>query len=528
MRYILFYGRHTLTTRAQERYLRECLMRLGGGQVKVIIAVTSANHARSRYNPVAFHHRAIGLDRFASAVLKSLNVPHAMVPVPHMERSERFARHIMAHVNAELRGGDVLTVENTIAICSTLSLLEQFRALGVAVHTAEFDEALNTRTEKQPYDLLEPVARMATRALAESPEFAALVHPTVASLWHDYPQIPAEIERLYNDTILTDSGDITETRQYGTYTLGMSRSDVVELKYQDIRHSIAAGVIVDEGCADGALLARVARDFADSDLYGIEITREYIAACEERVRRGEFGASFVHFYQRNLLEQVLAPHSVDTVICNSTTHELYSYAGGDEALRRYLRLKREQLRPGGVLLIRDVIGPEQGDLPQFAALASNDGETPPPDKAHDMPVAQLSTLGRWYRFAREFRGKGCAYEMKQVNGQNYVLASRSAIAEFLSKKDYTENWASELHESFTHWPFTRWVREMEEAGFEVDHSRSAAYSNPWIIENRYQPTATLFREEGNKLVADDFPPTNLVLVARPAGPPQQSLSLSRG
>ena len=48
MHYILFYGRHAITTRAQERYLRECLKRRAGSPTKVIFAVTSANHARSR------------------------------------------------------------------------------------------------------------------------------------------------------------------------------------------------------------------------------------------------------------------------------------------------------------------------------------------------------------------------------------------------------------------------------------------------------------------------------------------------
>ena len=321
MHYILFYGRHAITTRAQERYLRECLERRAGSPTKVIFAVTSANHARSRYNPVAFHYRAIGLDRFAQAVLAPMSLPFALVPVPHMEQSDRFARHILSHVNAALRGIDVLSHENTIVICSTLALLEQFRALGLDVHTAEYDETLAERVEKQPFDILLPVARRATRAFAEASEFAALAHPTVAGLWRDYPQIPHEIERLHTDTILTESGDITATRTYGAYTFGMSRSDVIEFKYQDIRASIVRGIIVDEGCADGALLARVAIDHSDSDLYGIEITREYIAEAEERVRRREIGATFVHFYQRNLLEQVFEPQSVDTVICNSTTHE---------------------------------------------------------------------------------------------------------------------------------------------------------------------------------------------------------------
>jgi hypothetical protein len=516
MRYVLFYGRHAITTRAQERYLRDCIAAHPEEPTKVIFAVTSANHARSRYNPVAFHHRAIGLDRFAQAVLAPSHVPFALVAVPHMERSERFARQILTHVNAALRGIDVLTAQNTIVICSTLSLLGQFRAIGLQVHTAEYDEIRGERVEKQPFDLLLPVAKSATEAFVSDSAFSTLAHPTVVDLWRDYPQIPDEIERLYNDTILTESGDITETRAYGTYTVGMSRSDVIELKYQDIHTSIQPGVIVDEGCADGALLARVARDFSDSDLYGIEITREYIAEAEERVRRGEFGATFTHFYQRNLLEPVFEPQSIDTVICNSTTHELYSYAGGDDALRRYLALKHDQLKVGGVLLIRDVIGPEDGETEQHALFAADDGETPEPAMVGAVRVATLSTLGRWLRFSREFRGVGCAYSLEVREGKTYVVARRKDLADFLSKKDYVDNWDSELHESFTHWPFSRWCTELARAGFELDLSRSKAYQNPWIIKTHYQPKASLYLGGAGVLVADAYPPTNVVLVARRA------------
>lgn len=185
-------------------------------------------------------------------------------------------------------------------------------------------------------------------------------------------------------------------------------------------------------------------------------------------------------------------------------------------MRRYLALKRAQLREGGVLLIRDVIGPEEGDARQFALFSREDGLTPEPEAACGVPVAQLSTLGRWYRFAREFRGAGCAYEQVERDGKAFIVAARNEITEFLSKKDYVDNWASELHESFTHWPFSRWRAELSAAGFDLDISRSKAYRNPWIVDTHYRPTTALFRERDGHLIPDDYPPTNVVLVAHPA------------
>ena len=80
----------------------------------------------------------------------------------------------------------------------------------------------------------------------------------------------------------------------------------------------------------------------------------------------------------------------------------------------------------------------------------------------------------------------------------------------------TSRLQSELHESFTHWPFTRWRAELEAAGFVLELTRSKAYQNPWTIETQYRPTAALFREENGVLLPDAYPPTNVLLVARPA------------
>ena len=89
------------------------------------------------------------------------------------------------------------------------------------------------------------------------------------------------------------------------------------------REALATG---DSGLADeaSALLVPIARDFPDSDLVGIEITGEFMARCIERQRAMEFGGTYVHFHQRNITEPVFEPASIDTTICNSTTHELWS------------------------------------------------------------------------------------------------------------------------------------------------------------------------------------------------------------
>ncbi|MBU1704952.1 MAG: hypothetical protein KJ922_06315, partial [Nanoarchaeota archaeon] len=74
---ILFPGRHLLQTKFQQEYLSEVLgspvdqldmlegTKPKGNLDKIVFAITSSNQDHSRYNPIPFHVRAIGVDRFA-------------------------------------------------------------------------------------------------------------------------------------------------------------------------------------------------------------------------------------------------------------------------------------------------------------------------------------------------------------------------------------------------------------------------------------------------------------------------------
>ena len=86
----------------------------------------------------------------------------------------------------------------------------------------------------------------------------------------------------------------------------------IRLKYLDIRDGIKPGRVVDEGCAHGALLAEISRDFPDSDLFGIDLSSEFAGRFHERQRAGEFGGAYVHFFHRNLFDRIFEPDSIDT------------------------------------------------------------------------------------------------------------------------------------------------------------------------------------------------------------------------
>ena len=537
---LLIPGRHLLTSDFMDKYL-ETVLRTSYSKLKwafdmpeniepisrIIIPITSANQHGSRYNPVPLHARIAGLERTVAAVRQRHNLHVVYVPVPHIQKTANFAEFILKQIAAE--SGIVLNPSSTIVWTSTAELITQFASIGFPVLPAEWNMD-RAKYEHQPPT--EIIAQLVTAPWDSNNPAYGLVSEGTRSLWNDMVEIPQHIHRLWNDPLLTDSGSLTDSRNYGVYTVGMGNHDVLDLKFNDIKSAIKEGKIVDEGCADGALMVRLAATFPDSDIIGIDITGEFVSRVEERQRAGDFGNSFVHVFQRNILEPIFSANTIDSVICNSTLHEVWSYGDRANSVRTYLSQKFSQLKPGGRLVIRDVVGPPQKDQILYMKLNNNDGIAASNDDDliwKHTPTKDLSTQARFFRFAEEFlrdmRSKGKRDENTKlvfavVNREDgtYIRLSLASAIEFLSRKDYYENWDSEMNEEFTFWDFHEWQDELTAAGFSIVHDSaeprtfSHAYQNEWIIKNRYEPAASLWIEDKDVLVSYPFPVTTMVLV----------------
>ena len=118
---ILFPGRHLANTRFQEEYLRaifaegpatRCLPERAPPRTTIdtiIFAVTSANQEYSRYNPIPFHVRAIGIDRFAQQLHQQFGIQYRIIGIPHYEPSERFAEMVIKEISEQTEDGLHLT-----------------------------------------------------------------------------------------------------------------------------------------------------------------------------------------------------------------------------------------------------------------------------------------------------------------------------------------------------------------------------------------------------------------------------------
>jgi len=532
MSYLLFPGRHLVNTNYQSRYLKRVLTeapdalpgfvqgRAGSPQPpkEILFAITSANQQNSRFNPIPFHIRAIGVDRFARALQGELKFRYRIVGVPHYGHTRNFAAFIIKEIAHQTEQAVQLAPENCVVLCSTPEVIAMYRDLGFSIVPAELAEL-----EPRPATPIALITEIGAQGNAWPTGPLVRIHlaESHVTLFNDFPEIPQRIARLYQDPLTTQDGGLTATRNYSTYARGMN--EIIRLKYLDIREAIRPGRIVDEGCADGALLTEVSRDFPDSDLFGIDLSSEFASRFHERQRAGEFGDAYVHFFHRNLLDRIFEPGSIDTTICNSTLHELWSYGDGAESVRRYLSEKFQQLRSGGRLIVRDVVGPEDGDREVLLSCSDTDGANIDPEKLKTLSdrragsLRELSTGTRFRLFAHDF-GAACRpfrFDEVSVDGRSVFRLSLRDAAEFLSKKDYTDNWSSEMNEEFCFWSFTEWKRALADAGFEVRENPnepsqgSRAYTSQWIVENRYAGHAALMDLSGNPL---PWPPTNIVLV----------------
>ncbi|MCA9983269.1 MAG: methyltransferase domain-containing protein, partial [Anaerolineales bacterium] len=403
---------------------------------------------------------------------------------------------------------------------------------GFSILPAEAGESPKPAT---PNDLIKRLAEVGDSWQTDS-YLRQNLSAAALDLWQDFPDVPRRVIRLWRDPLLNDAGSLTDERDYAAYAYGMSNQEIIAVKYNDIKELLRPGKIVDEGCADGALLAAIARDMPDSDLIGIEITGEFMARARERQRAGGFGGSYVHFHQRNITQPIFAEQTVDTTICNSTIHELFSYGAGETTVHAYLALKYAQTRKGGRLVIRDVVGPTGKGQEVYAWLNRADGieddifRSCADGAALAEHLGGLSTYARFKRFGRDFQAElrqagqlpadsQLTFREELIDGEPYIVTNLQTIAEYLSKKDYLANWQSEMFESFTFWEFDEWKAALTAAGFHVlenpndPEQSSRVYCNPWIVANRYEGKVRLYRRDARGALQPlPFPETNIILV----------------
>jgi len=295
--------------------------------------------------------------------------------------------------------------------------------------------------------------------------------------------------------------ELARGRKFHVYSTLMDAA--IEQKVKDVMQWIKAGTIVDAGLGTGLLLFRMQEQLPGSRFIGIDISSHFFKKAKQQFH----GIKNITLLKKNVIRQALPDNSVDTKIFSTILHEVYSYNGYDlRFVKTALKNSFRELKPGGRIIIRDGIQPLPGTW--CLSLHSKDGKSDP--KLHPR---YLSTEAMFLKFTKEFKhGKGIKYNALQNKklGKLYCTDSASAY-EFLSKKDYRDNWRLEINEQFGYLSLPEYKNLLRGLGFKVIYAKS--YRNPWIVKNRWQRKIKIYKktDRGFKLIP--YPATNAVIVA---------------
>jgi SAM-dependent methyltransferase len=515
LRYVLIPGRHHLLTRFQARYLKDLVsgslrdleeqpIEFTDAQVQLVWAVTSANHQNTRRNPIPANRREAAIELFSNEEgFRSL-----VVPIFDTPQTPRFAEITLKAVEAAT-GGLALTRENCVVAVSTPTVIEMYRRLGFRIATLELD---HPQKPPRAWQVLEMLA-------AGDPVWREHAHPSTIDVVERYA-LGDHVRMVLGDPVAGTEGSLTETRNYRSYAASFEAA--AARKWEQARPYVVPGRIVDVGCATGAMLELAGREpaLAEADLFGIEVAQHLYEECVHKKSQGVFANPNTFFYQRNILAGPVFPDaSINTTLTFALAHEIYSYAGGLDAIKRLVERIFRQTADGGVWINSDVCGPDGGDRPVLMRF-NGDGVRHEPVDLESMPAPSvakylvgLSPAARLAQFARDFpRLSGASFDLEVVDDDAVRLTLRNAM-EFMAKFTYTDNWLSECHERFCALSWADWNEIVEEAGFEVD-PRSGPFRNEWLVANRFEPAAALTDSDGKHV---PWPSTHVLLVARHPG-----------
>lgn len=482
-----------MLTKFQLDYFRNLVDKGYGGEGidTIIFAVTSADHANTRRNPIPLYLRTLAIDKFS----KNLSCRVKIYPINDVKYTPKFAQYMLKQIFYQW--GRELGPSNTILACSTPSVVGFFEELGFKNLPVELVGGKpESYRSLRPYEVVDLLVGAGKEWKNSNAEWRKYASSTAQEVYDEY-NLGSLIIELFSDSLLDENADITDTRDYLTYASGMD--NVIDIKFRDIRPFIREGKVVDVGCSTGSLIKLLAKELKESDIIGIEAARKFY----EHAKSQEYESPFVFFYRKNITEQNFKENSIDTFIYSSVMHEVYSYMG-KEAFKKVLEDTYKQLMHGGRIIIRDVVGPKNQNAVVYMELNDKDG-------ASEGDIESLSTYNKFFRFIKDFKPRKINFSEVSIDGKKLIKISLRDAYEYLSKMTYTDNWASEMHEEFGFYSFDEWKKAFQDVGFTVV-AGSKEFRNPYIINNKYKDRAVLYTLKDRKLYQRPYPSTNMILV----------------
>ena len=465
---LLLVGRWHGITRAQQDSLLAAID--SAPENKLVFVIAASDRSRTKRHPLTLEERR----EIVFGLADETGKPFEVYGVEDIKDSDLWVEHICEVVQSESDGSTTISAENARLVSSNPDVLTLFQARGYKSLVPETDGAL-------PTDLL--------AAVATGGDWRKLATTRTIEVLEDSDLVPI-ITELFADVLLNEDGELSHGRDFSVYSSGMDAS--LAVKIEDICQHIRPGRIVDKGCGTGSLLIHLSELFPESEIVGMDLSRELLHMSESQY----YPNHNVAIVRGNIIHQRFPDGTLSTAIYSSVMHEVYSYNGYDrDQVRMALANTHRELRVGGRLIIRDGIKPVGGQV-----WMRTDAETE----------------ARFRRFAIDFKNKskspGVRFTEHRLDGETWFYLSLHDANEFLSKKDYLANWNAEVNEEFGVFTTDEWAQELEAHSYRVVEIRS--YLNPWIRDNRYEGRVVLFADaDGAPGARLDYPDTTAVIVA---------------
>ncbi len=309
-----------------------------------------------------------------------------------------------------------------------------------------------------------------------------------------------------------------QTQSYEQYYRGMDKS---------MRQKVALissyfpthGRLADMGCGSGQGSYDLARLFPQAHIIGVDISPQAIEFANKH-----HTVENLSFQLGDISQKIFEPETLDGIFNSSVLHHVTSFNQFDTThITRLLDAQTAQLKPGGLLAIRDFLVPEyQG--PVILELKTDDGGS----TKDSNQLETWSTADLFLKFVQEFKSslypKGpvpwsdASDTLSQSEKKRLfraVVDFRTAL-EFILRKDYRADWDTEILEEYTYFTKKQFETELKSRGYKILVSTSLY--NPWIIKNRFEGKIRLLHLHTKHPLP--WPATNYLIIGQKVAPHQ--------
>lgn len=284
---------------------------------------------------------------------------------------------------------------------------------------------------------------------------------------------------------------------------------------QTAAHLLCQGQVADMGMGSGSGSEALAALYPALHVTGVDVNETMVERARERFRRAN-----LDFIVGDIAKPCFPLHSLSGIFNSSVLHHVTSFNGYVyERAAEALVVQCEQLAEDGVLIVRDFVAPDS-DEPVWLDVRSDDGADSDDHNADDPRLCSSARLLE--RFSKEFRSlsakPGFALEREPTDpapGWRRYRLSRRVAAEFALRKDYRQDWESEVQEEYFIYDRRRFEQLFRTMGLRI--LASTPIRNPWIVRNRFEDKLRWGQVDGEVL---DWPATNTILVGERVRPGQ--------